>query len=180
VKPRRDISVIVHPHLPADLDRLCLSEDHCITVDGSDAEYSCAGGSGPPTRLPRLRPRKPRAGARGGEKLLHDLTQQRPWAQVGRQSTSFSGEHIAIRTASAEFRAASFFSTFPRCTSTVRKVLSVLCEPVSTWRSLAHELTSSAGERLPLRQCGGAAFLECGAVDEMAFLGKVVVERGVD
>jgi len=57
--------------------------------------------------------------------------------------------------------------------------LSVLCEPVSTWRSSAYELTPSGSKHLPLHQGGGAAFLECGAVDEVAFLGEVVVERGV-
>jgi len=42
------------------------------------------------------------------------------------------------------------------------------------------ERTLSASNHLPLRQGGGAAFLECCAVDEVAFLGKVVVERGVN
>ena len=72
--------------------------------------------------------------------------------------------------------------TPPACTAgqaCVAAVLSVLSEPVSTWQILAHELKPSGSKHLPLRQCGGAAILECGAVDEMAFLGKVVVERSV-
>lgn len=60
------------------------------------------------------------------------------------------------------------------------RVLSVLCEPVSTWQSPAYELTPSGGKLLPLRQGGGATFLECGAVDEVAFLGKMVVKRGMN
>ena len=60
-------------------------------------------------------------------------------------------------------------------------VLSVLCEPVSTWPSMGFdELTSGSKRRLPLRQGSGAALLECGAIDEMTFVGEVVVERGVD
>ena len=57
-------------------------------------------------------------------------------------------------------------------------MLSVLCEPVSTWQSSIHELTASGSKHLPFRQGGGAAFLECGAIDEVALLGEVVVERG--
>ena len=58
--------------------------------------------------------------------------------------------------------------------------LSVLCEPVSTWRISAHEQTPLFSKHLPLCQGGGATFLECGAVDEVAFLGKVIVERSVN
>lgn len=61
-----------------------------------------------------------------------------------------------------------------------QRVLSVLCEPVSTWQSSVHELTPSGSKHLPLRQGSGAALLECGAVDEVAFLSKVVVKRGVN
>ena len=59
-------------------------------------------------------------------------------------------------------------------------MLSVLCEPVSTWQSSIYELAASGSKRLPFRQGGGAAFLECGAIDEVAFLGEVVVERSMD
>jgi len=52
--------------------------------------------------------------------------------------------------------------------------------PVSTWQSSAHEQTPLCSKHLPLCQGGGATFLECGAVDEVAFLGKVIVERSVN
>jgi len=55
---------------------------------------------------------------------------------------------------------------------TFPSVLSALCEPVRTWRSSGRELISSAGERLPLRQCSGAAFLRCGVVARSRSLAK--------
>jgi hypothetical protein len=66
------------------------------------------------------------------------------------------------------------------CVGQAELVLSVLCEPVSTWQSSANELAPSGSKRLPLRQGGGAAVLGCGAVDEVALLSKMVVKRGVN
>ena len=58
--------------------------------------------------------------------------------------------------------------------------LSVRCELVSTLRSSAHELTHSGGERLPLRQRSGAAFLVGLTIDKVSFSVEVVVQTGVD
>jgi len=55
-------------------------------------------------------------------------------------------------------------------------VLSVGCETVSDWRSGRCDRRASARERLPLGQRGRAAKLVGLAIDEMAFLGKVVVD----
>jgi hypothetical protein len=58
--------------------------------------------------------------------------------------------------------------------------LSVRCELVSTWRADIRPRVLSGHERLRLGQCSLMAFPKRPAIDEETFLGKVVVDRGVN
>ena len=75
--------------------------------------------------------------------------------------------------------AACPFPTQPSL-SIPNRVLSVRCETLSTWRTDHQSSMTSADERLPLRQGGGAAKLEGLAIDEVTFRVEVVVQAGVD
>ena len=58
--------------------------------------------------------------------------------------------------------------------------MSVRCEPLSLGQTPPCLRSRSAHEVLPLGQGGRAAKLIGLSVDEVAFLGKVVVKRGMD
>ena len=58
--------------------------------------------------------------------------------------------------------------------------LSVQCEPPSPRWSSVFEVSGLARDRLPLGQCGRAAFLVSLSIDEMTFEGEKIVDVGMD